>query len=331
MEAELLEHFIHRLKSRLGIHAEIKAQHVQAQNVLVHTRLILKRKQYQQDWYVEVKREITPAMVPHLLHQFRDVTHLLLLAEYITPAAKQLLQQEHVAYADAAGNLYLEDGPLYLHIEAYKAERTQATNAGRAFTKTGLKLLFVLLVHPEYLNMPYRVLAEKAGVGLDTINKVYKALLEDKYIIAINEREYKWNKREELLLRWVSGYNTTLRPKLNQRTFRTLNRDIDWQEIELPQGTVWGGANAGDLLAGNLIPDEWVVYTSQDFKALTKDLKWVPDAAGNIKVLEKFWYEEGEEKQVPPLLAYADLIATNDPRYLETAKKIYETELQYLI
>lgn len=57
-------------------------------------------------------------------------------------------------------------------------------------------------------------------------------------------------------------------------------------------------------------------------------------ANGNIELLQKFWHfkDEWEEKGlVPPLLVYADLIASGDPRNLETAKMIYEQELDRYI
>lgn len=62
---------------------------------------------------------------------------------------------------------------------------------------------------------------------------------------------------------------------------------------------------------------------------LIKNYRFVPDENGNVKVYQKFWqYEEKENKVVPPLLVYADLINTGDRRCIETAQKIYEKYLQ---
>ena len=55
-----------------------------------------------------------------------------------------------------------------------------------------------------------------------------------------------------------------------------------------------------------------------------------PDAEGDIEILDAFWGFDNEQpmaQTVPPLLAYADLIATLDPRNLEVAKLIHD---QYL-
>ena len=55
------------------------------------------------------------------------------------------------------------------------------------------------------------------------------------------------------------------------------------------------------------------------------------DPNGNVEVLQAFWNLPADEKYaavVPPLLAYADLMATQDGRNLETARLIYEQFLE---
>lgn len=55
------------------------------------------------------------------------------------------------------------------------------------------------------------------------------------------------------------------------------------------------------------------------------------DPNGNTEVLQAFWNLPADEKHadvVPPLLAYADLMATEDRRNLETARLIYEQFLE---
>ena len=58
----------------------------------------------------------------------------------------------------------------------------------------------------------------------------------------------------------------------------------------------------------------------------------VPDSNGDIEMLEAFWdfdYADFLPETVPTLLVYADLIASNAPRNLETAKMIYGQLIQY--
>jgi hypothetical protein len=54
------------------------------------------------------------------------------------------------------------------------------------------------------------------------------------------------------------------------------------------------------------------------------------EANGNVEILEKFWKfdEEGDIPDVvPPVLAYADLLATHDGRNAEAARMIYEKRI----
>ncbi|WP_439879606.1 type IV toxin-antitoxin system AbiEi family antitoxin [Pontibacter sp. MBLB2868] len=331
MEEDILHTVVRRLEKILGLGSVMLREKGKPKDFLTDGVLQIKRGSYRRDWPVEVRQELTPAMLPRLLQQLRYIKPLMLVSAYITPNARQLLQQENVAYADAAGNVFIADDRLLLHIETGKAEKVPIAVNNRPFTKTGLKVLYLLLQHPEYVNEPYRFIAEKAGTGLDTISKVFKALLIEKYILPLDSKKYKWDKREHLLLSWVDAYTKTLKPRLKQRTFRPLDKEKDWKDYVLPPDTCWGGANAGDLLTGNLIADYWTVYTLQDYKMLMKEMKWVPDTGGPIRVVEKFWEGDCEDDHVPPLIAYADLIEGDDPRYLETAKIIYEKHLQPLI
>ncbi len=54
------------------------------------------------------------------------------------------------------------------------------------------------------------------------------------------------------------------------------------------------------------------------------------DPNGDVEILKAFWDVENEKNRtdiVNPILIYADLMATGDPRNIETAEIIYEQEL----
>jgi len=55
---------------------------------------------------------------------------------------------------------------------------------------------------------------------------------------------------------------------------------------------------------------------------------------GNVEILRTFWdtrCDWTDPEIVPPLLVYADLLATGDPRNLETARRIYDEQLAGLV
>ncbi|WP_017733063.1 type IV toxin-antitoxin system AbiEi family antitoxin [Nafulsella turpanensis] len=291
-------------------------------------KIQLNRNHYRKEWYLEVRTQLTPAILPGLLARLPQAVPIMVIAEYITPTARKLLKQENIAYADAAGNIFLVDDEIYVYVENNTAERKETVTGSRAFTKTGLRVLFLLLRHPEYINETYRFIAEKAGAGLDTISKVFKALQKERYLISVTDKAFSLNKRKELLLHWVEGYQRNMKPKLHQKRYKTLEKDQDWKKLSLPEDTCWGGANAGALLTDYLIADQWTLYTGQDFITLMKAFRWVPDPEGHITLIEKFWHGEEQGPHVPPLIAYADLTEQDNPRYMETATIIYEEHLK---
>ena len=281
-------------------------------------------RNYHRKWPVEIKKQIVPAMVPQLKNQLDTITQVLIIAEYITPQARQILKEANMAYVDGAGNMFINDDLLYIYIETNQAARTYPKTTTRAFTKAGLKVLYVLLRHPEYVNETYRFIADKAQVGLDTINKTIKALQHEKYILLIDKNTYRWNNREQLFLKWANEYALTLKPKLNYRKFNLVNQNLDWRNIKLPQGTYWGAENAAEKWSNYLIANQWTLYTNNDFMKVMKELKLIPDRNGNVTVVEKFWNEEEAIDYTDPILTYADLLENANPRNIETAKMIFD-------
>ncbi len=87
---------------------------------------------------------------------------------------------------------------------------------------------------------------------------------------------------------------------------------------------------AAALLTQHLRPEIITVYGDTHFEALARKIHPVKDEHGNLEVLQKFWnFKPAAENVknypvVPPLLIYADLVATGDARNLETAKMIRE-------
>lgn len=98
--------------------------------------------------------------------------------------------------------------------------------------------------------------------------------------------------------------------------------------------TEWGGEPGADLLTGNFRPEFLTLYTREDTSTVCRELEAAPDPEGSIEILDMFWDPVKLEKQndatgsrmehVPPLLIYADLVASADPRGRRAAKKIWD-------
>ena len=56
------------------------------------------------------------------------------------------------------------------------------------------------------------------------------------------------------------------------------------------------------------------------------EYKLKADPLGDIEIIDAFWDFKNHQltETVPPILVYADLLATLDPRNFETAKIIHE-------
>ncbi|MBN8863805.1 MAG: hypothetical protein J0H92_10560 [Sphingobacteriales bacterium] len=282
--------------------------------------------------FAEIRRELR-------LHQLDKIVELagryrpfIVVAETIFPALKERLRDKRIGYIDAAGNIYINEGNHFIWIEGHKPQEKKKMANNRAFTKTGLKMVFYLLLNDAAINMPYRKLADATGVALGNVKNIIEGLKDAGFIIAINDTTLKLQNKAALLDRWLTGFRETLQPALLLGTYRFWDKKRlgDWQALQLDATeTQWGGEPAGELLTNHLVPAGLTVYTHQNNELAAK---WtlVPDEKGNVHVYEKFWKDEELDRNpyAPPLLVYADLMLTNDPRCQETAAMIYNKYLK---
>ena len=197
----------------------------------------------------------------------------------------------------------------------------------RAFTKTGLKVLFHLLCNKEDINLPQRQLAEKANVALGNIPQFIEGLKETGYLIPLKKGHYVWEKRKELLERWINEYDTVLKPKLSKERYTTFQgnfRDIRFNHAL----TVWGGEPAADMLTNYLRPEKFILYTKENRKDLMKNYRLIPKKDGEIEALAMFWNNPEKQMTAPPILVYADLLLEGGKRNLETAEIIFDEYIE---
>lgn len=274
---------------------------------------------------VQVKPEVRTHQLQQVEDHFRQHENFLLLANHIFPKIKEELRQKGISYLEANGNIFLKKANIFLFVDTQKPLSVDKNKGNRAFTKTGLKVLFYLLQHKEAINLTQRKLADKADVGLGNIPQVIDGLKETGYLIPLDNKTYLWEDRQALLERWIAEYATILRPKLKKDKFTLKGR---WQDIPFdPQKTLWGGEPAADIITNHLRPGKFLVYTRETRLDLIKNYRLMPDKNGEIEVLEMFWKQE-DGKTVPPLLVYADLMLEGGKRNKETAEKIYDEYIQ---
>lgn len=273
----------------------------------------------------EVKSELRTHQLPQVEDTFKKHNNFLLLAKRLYPNIKEELRQRGIPYLEANGNTFLKSEGLLIWIETQKPLDLEKNKSNRAFTKTGLKVVFFLLQDKEAINLPQRELAAKAGVALGNIPQVIEGLKETGYLLSLNKKTYVWENRKALLEKWVSEYATLLRPKLrkDRYTFRGKWQDIVFDTML----TVWGAEPAADILTNHLRPEKLAIYTRENRMDLIRRYRLLPDNNGEIEVFEMFWIAN-KGVTAPPLLVYADLMLEGGKRNKETAEKIYHEYIQ---
>ena len=101
------------------------------------------------------------------------------MADYVTPPMAEELRARGIPFVDAAGNAFLEQPPLFIWVKGEKPQLATGAGrppAGRAFQASGLQVLFALICHPEWADLPYREIAQRTNVAHGTVGWVMAEL-----------------------------------------------------------------------------------------------------------------------------------------------------------
>jgi len=283
--------------------------------------------------FVEAKNELRQHQLPQIFALAEQYKPLIIVANHIFPTVKEVLREKKIAYLDAAGNIYLNTNKHFIWTDGNKSIEVKKAVTNRAFTKSGLKVVFYLLQHRDSINQTYRQIARATDVALGNINNVITGLKEAGFILQIDEKKMGLQNKKALLERWIAGYRETLKPSLLIGNYKFWNRDIlnNWKNLTINQDqTVWGGEPAAEILTNYLNPAILTLYTNETKAPIIRDWKLIPAAKGEVQLYKKFWTGEENEPTTyaPILLVYADLIMTDDPRCHETAELIYNKYLK---
>ncbi|MDN5202821.1 type IV toxin-antitoxin system AbiEi family antitoxin [Fulvivirgaceae bacterium BMA10] len=274
----------------------------------------------------EIKRELRQHQIPQIEHYKQTQKNLIIVAEKIFPKIKKQLRDLGIAYLEANGNIFIKTNQIYLFIDTNKPYKVRKKTSNRAFTKTGLKVLFHFLVNPMLINKTHREIAEQTGVALGNIPQVINGLKETGYIIAADKKNYIWENKIELINRWINDYAVELRPKTVKGKYKV---PYEWRDIRLnTEITVWGGEPAADLLTNYLRPEKLLLHTKENNINLIKNYKLIPDKEGQLEALDIFWEKDTKIKTAPPILVYAELMIEGGKRNEEVAQIIFNEYIE---
>ena len=319
----------------LGIGIEIEALGAELDGLRADALLRIGRGPDFRTYAAEIKRGIRPTTLGAVLHQLdRFQQPRLLIADYVTPTMAETLRARGIAFLDAAGNAYLEQPRMLVWVKgARPAEKLGAgvgAGIGRMYRPAGLQVLFVLLCHPEWIDQPYRILADQAGVAHGTVGVVMAELKKLGFVAEIGGRR-RLLQQEKLLKQWTEAYARTLRPKLLLGRYRTGLKG-PWAKLDLRRyGILLGGEIAAEKITGHLRAETVTLYGKKADPRLLIDYKLRADPDGPVELVKRFWAFGTDDEVVPLPLIYADLLMIGDARCLEAADLIYERILDGLV
>lgn len=346
MEPEVLRQALEQFRENTGLEArEIDlpyTPHPHIPHWRPDARIVIANKGREETYWVVVKKTVDRQAA---LLAFNELaTHVgqerlaaegggLLITNQLTTEMAERCRKMRLQFMDAAGNAYLDQGGLFVLIQGKKARGDLAIREkpARAFDRTGLRVVFALLVIPGLLNATYRDIAGTAGVALGTVGRILMDLRLQGLIAQMNDGTRRWLERERAMKIWAMNYPLRLRNKLNPKHYRAAD-EAWWKEADPARfGGYWGGEVAAAKLRGNLVPATVTIYLPTDRNAFLAAHRLRADDQGPIEILDTFWedHEPADQKKgmAPALLIYADLANIGDPRTHEEAEEIHDNLL----
>jgi hypothetical protein len=253
-----------------------------------------------------------------------------LFAPYVPPKIGQHLAAHNLSYVDAIGNCHLQVAQgreLLAHVEGKKPKRGPSGRSGGRVPS--YQLLFAILAEPALLNKPTRQIATAAGVGKTAVADQLTRLIEQGLVTRTRSGR-AIARRRELLDRWLSAYADVVRPTWLIGRYRTQTTDPEALEhqIEVAWGDqVWafgGGAAAWRMTHFYRGPDT-VLHVHELPAEMIRHLRAIPAGDGSLTILRtpgSIAYAGSEPHLVHPLLVYAEMVSSADPRMREAAAEL---------
>lgn len=269
---------------------------------------------------------------------------LLLLAPHIRTQQAAALERADIDYLDLAGNAHLQPPGLFVHVEGRRPPKEQAPTPGRP-QKGWIKAVMAILIRPELVHAPYRVVAEQADVALGTVGGCMNDLAA-RGILLDGKDGRRVGDRQALVALWVQAYVEGLRPKLKERRLQVRadgKQDI-WQRLqtvmaEHAQPWALTGADAAERRTHFFRTEETEIYAplrALADRAAQKALVAQPAAhGGNLLVIEPPGPLAMPGKPdhglpvAPDLLAYAELRYRGTEQALEAAELLLPRVLDH--
>lgn len=284
-------------------------------------------EEYKIEFDAELKIFINRARLGLVVNQLKGMKRRpLLVTEYVNPKLMETIEEYGINFIDATGNAYIKVPPLFIKIKGNKKATKKYQKA--IFNAAELQVIYTLLCNPGIENRTIRVVEDYSGVATGTVYNTFQKLEELGFMKAADYQRYRLLRKEELLDRWVTLYPEKLKKKYLIGRYKIEEDQI--LNIRLyDYKAQWGGEEAAARLTNYLQPFMYTIYIGEKEGEFILRNRLKKDQKGNLELMRKFWKDDDQNYgiYVHPILIYAELLATGDPRNLETAKIIYEAEV----
>lgn len=174
----LIEQLLDSLQDLPGVHAQlIEAAPISERSALADAKVELSVAGKSVTLLIEAKKAAYPRDVRQVLWQFKALSHdrspnaqYLLVAESISPGAKELLRAERIGYYDSGGSLFLPVPGAYIYIDK-PPSKTLERSVRSLFSGRRAQVLHALLVDLEDW-FGVTAVADRALVAPSTVSDV---------------------------------------------------------------------------------------------------------------------------------------------------------------
>ncbi len=331
-ETEILKKATRALKEQTGLSVTYKyiSQKGSRSGYFIDVALELPFQHKIINYVAEVNTRVNDAVIGSAVIQAKQTSNrFALVGEYVTQTQADKMRELNITFFDTAGNAYVNDGSgLYVFVSGRKS-RTKEEKPLELFSPTGIKLLLALLTTPRLETFDYRTISDATQVPRTSIGRVMNGLEKAGYLTRRGKQTRFLTNKKDLIKRWVEAYSESYRSKLKPiRYHSTKSTGRWWEGVDITEyNAVWGGETGGQRLTKYLKPQTATVYADSNLTRLQALRGLVRDENGEVEILRKFWTSGEVKNCAPPLVVYADLVATADERNLEIAQMIYDEYL----
>ncbi|WP_342335236.1 type IV toxin-antitoxin system AbiEi family antitoxin [Burkholderia pseudomallei] len=257
----------------------------------------------------------------------------LLVTTYLSPNIVDACRKMDLDAIDLAGNASVLLGDSVILVAGRPRPQISPLGSERVWSKSTLRVALALLSIPSLLKQSYRDIAQIAGVSHGTVQNAIRGMLARRDLIELpGGQGMQFTDGSRMIDEWTTLYPTLLRGSLQLGHYRT-DMPEWWRNVPaLPDRCRFGGEPAAAIFTEYLKPAFFTVYCTEEVPR-----EWIakarlrPDIKGNVEFVKSpimfASMPDSPPNVVPPLLVYADLVASGDSRNLETARLLRE---QYL-